>query len=34
MDLLITAAWSGVNGHHSGRVFVISSGVSPTALKR
>jgi hypothetical protein len=34
MDLLITAAWSGVNGHHSGRVFVISSGVSPTHLKR
>jgi hypothetical protein len=29
-DLLITAAWSGVNGHHSGRVFVISSGLSPT----
>jgi tetratricopeptide (TPR) repeat protein len=26
-DLLITSGWSGVNGHHSGRVFVISSGV-------
>ena len=28
MDLLITSAWSGVNGHHSGRVFLISSGVT------
>jgi hypothetical protein len=27
VDLLISAAWSGVNGYHSGRVFVISSGV-------
>lgn len=27
IDLLITAAWSGVNGYHSGRVWVISSGV-------
>ena len=27
VDLLITSAWSGVHGHHSGRVFVISSGV-------
>ncbi len=26
-DLLITSGWSAVNGHHSGRVFVISSGV-------
>jgi hypothetical protein len=26
-DLLITAGWSGVSGHHSGRVFIISSGV-------
>jgi hypothetical protein len=26
-DFLITAAWSGVHGFHSGRVFVISSGV-------
>ena len=25
VDLLITSAWSGVNGHHSGRVFAISS---------
>jgi hypothetical protein len=27
IDLLITSGWSGVSGHHSGRVFVISSGV-------
>lgn len=26
-DLLITSAWSAVNGFHSGRVFVISSGI-------
>ena len=27
MDFLITSAWSGVSGFHSGRVFLISSGV-------
>ena len=27
IDLLITSGWSGVRGFHSGRVFVISSGV-------
>lgn len=27
IDLLITSAWSGVRGFHSGRMFVISSGV-------
>lgn len=27
VDLLITSAWSGIHGFHSGRVFVISSGV-------
>jgi len=27
VDLLMTSGWSGVTGHHSGRVFVISSGV-------
>lgn len=26
IDLLITSAWSGVKGYHSGRMFVISSG--------
>jgi hypothetical protein len=28
-DLLLTSAWSAVNGFHSGRVFIISSGVTP-----
>jgi FG-GAP repeat/Tetratricopeptide repeat len=28
VDFLITAAWSGVHGYHSGRVFLISSGVA------
>jgi hypothetical protein len=32
VDLLLTAAWSGVHGYHSGRVFVISSGVAPAAV--
>jgi len=27
VDLLVTSGWSGASGHHSGRVFVISSGV-------
>jgi hypothetical protein len=27
IDLLITSAWSGIRGFHSGRIFVISSGV-------
>ena len=27
VDLLITSGWSAVNGHHSGRVFIISSGI-------
>jgi FG-GAP repeat/FG-GAP-like repeat len=29
VDFLITSAWSGVHGYHSGRVFIISSGVTP-----
>jgi hypothetical protein len=28
VDLLITSAWSAVNGFHSGRVFIISSGIT------
>jgi hypothetical protein len=28
IDLLITSGWSGVHGFHSGRVFLISSGIS------
>lgn len=27
VDFLLTAAWSGVHGNHSGRVFIVSSGV-------
>ncbi|MGH7621476.1 MAG: FG-GAP repeat domain-containing protein, partial [Gemmatimonadaceae bacterium] len=27
VDLLLTAAWSGVHGNHSGRIFIVSSGV-------
>ena len=30
-DLLITSAWSGVRGFHSGRVFLISSGIHKRA---
>ena len=26
-DFLITSGWSGVHGYHSGRVFLVSSGV-------
>ncbi len=28
-DFLITSGWSGVHGFHSGRVFIISSGIKP-----
>jgi hypothetical protein len=28
IDLLITSAWSGIRGFHSGRMFIISSGVA------
>jgi len=31
IDLLITSAWSGIKGNHSGRVFLISSGVKRTS---
>ncbi|MBA2685565.1 MAG: FG-GAP repeat protein [Gemmatimonadaceae bacterium] len=27
LDFLLTAAWSGVHGNHSGRIFIVSSGV-------
>jgi hypothetical protein len=30
-ELLITSGWSGVHGYHSGRIFLISSGVPPPA---
>jgi hypothetical protein len=32
IDLLITSAWSGIHGFHSGRMFVISSGVIRSTL--
>ena len=28
VDFLITSGWSAVSGHHSGRVFILSSGIS------
>jgi hypothetical protein len=28
-DFLITSGWSGVHGFHSGRVFIVSSGIKP-----
>jgi hypothetical protein len=28
-DFLITSGWSGVHGFHSGRVFILSSGIKP-----
>ena len=28
IDFLITSGWSGVHGYHSGRVFIVSSGVA------
>lgn len=33
LDLLLTSAWSGIHGFHSGRVLVISSGVRPAQEK-
>ena len=29
-DFLITSAWSAIKGYHSGRVFIVSSGVKRT----
>jgi hypothetical protein len=34
IDLLITSAWSGVRGFHSGRMFVISSGIVKAGSRR
>jgi len=31
-DFLITSAWSGIRGFHSGRMFIVSSGVQPSRL--
>jgi hypothetical protein len=32
VDFLITSGWSGANGNHSGRVFIISSGVQQHSM--
>jgi hypothetical protein len=32
-DLLISSGWSGVHGFHSGRVFILSSGIQPAKQK-
>jgi hypothetical protein len=31
LDFLITAAWSGLHHFHSGRLFIVSSGIRRTA---
>jgi hypothetical protein len=31
IDFLITSAWSGIHGFHSGRVFIVSSGIARPA---
>ena len=31
VDFLITSGWSGVHGFHSGRVFILSSGIKKRA---
>jgi FG-GAP repeat protein/VCBS repeat protein/tetratricopeptide repeat protein len=33
IDFLITSAWSGIHGFHSGRVFIVSSGVQRGSAK-
>jgi len=34
VDFLVTSAWSGIHGFHSGRMFIISSGVAGGAPRR
>jgi hypothetical protein len=34
VDFLLTSAWSGIHGFHSGRVFIISSGVRKSAVAK
>ena len=34
IDFLITSAWSGVHGFHSGRMFIVSSGVNKPPANR
>jgi len=31
LDFLITSAWSGIHGFHSGRTFIVSSGIKRRA---
>jgi hypothetical protein len=32
-DLLITSAWSGIHGFHSGRIFILSSGIERSGAR-
>jgi hypothetical protein len=32
VDFLITSAWSGIHGFHSGRLFLLSSGMRKRAV--
>jgi uncharacterized protein (TIGR02246 family) len=34
IDFLITSAWSGIHGVHSGRMFIVSSGVKPAVSEQ
>jgi len=34
VDFLITSAWSGVHGFHSGRIFLISSGIAKNGARK
>jgi len=34
VDLLIPSAWSGIHGYHSGRIFLISSGIAKNAAPK
>jgi FG-GAP repeat protein/VCBS repeat protein len=34
IDLLITSAWSGIHGFHSGRMFILSSGIARGGANR
>ena len=34
IDFLITSAWSGIHGFHSGRIFIVSSGVARRSTNR
>jgi hypothetical protein len=34
VDFLVTSAWSGIHGYHSGRVFLISSGIAKRGARK